>query len=140
MPVPRNTTRDQTVVRGLQEYLVIDSAPVGAKNLEGTLLKDAGSLAVAGLYRCYVDVPGLATVYAELKPSAVTGTFAPSFYSTFTDQSTARTTATGAANFAAATAQSLSIALAGERRCIVEFTIPGGGSINFATRAEAVGV
>lgn len=140
MPIPRNSGRDQTVVRGAQEFLVIDVAPVGATGLVGQLLKDVGALAVAGLYQCYVDVPGLANVYAELKPSAVTGVFAPSFYSTYADGVTARTTAAGAANFAAGTGQSLTIALAGERRCIVQFTIPGGGSINFVTRAEATGL
>jgi hypothetical protein len=139
MPLPRNTGRDQTVVRGLQEFLVIDSAPAGA-GVVGQLLKDVGNLTVAGTYQCYVDVPGLANVYAELKPSAVSGTFAPSFFSTYADGVTARTTAAGAANFAAATAQSLTITLAGERRCIVQFTIPGGGSINFSTRAEATGL
>lgn len=140
MPVPRNSGRDQTIVRGFQEYLVIDSAPVGAKTLEGTLLKDAGSLAIAGTYLCYVDVPGLATVYAEVKPSAVSGSVTPSFYSTYHDGTTARTTASGAAAFVAGTAQSLSIALAGEKRCIFSFTVPGAGSINFATRAEALGL
>lgn len=140
MPIPRNSSRNQTVVHGFQEYLVIDSAPVGAKSLEGTLLKDAGSLAVAGLYKCYIETEGLANLYVTLKPSAVTGTFAPALVSTYADQSTTRTTASGPANFAAATLQTLTVALAGEKRCIVSFTIPGAGSINFSSQAEANGL
>lgn len=140
MPVPRSQSRNQTVVQGFQDYLVIDSAPVGAKSLEGTLLKDAGSLTVAGLYKCYLDVQGLANLYVTLKPSAVTGTFAPALVSTYADQATTRTTAAGPANFIANTLQTLTVALAGEKRCILSFTIPGGGAINFSTNAEANGL
>lgn len=140
MPIPRNSSRNQTVAHGFQEYLVIDSAPAGAKSVEGMLLKDAGVLNVAGTYKCYVETEGLANLYVTLKPSAVTGTFAPAVVSTYADQATTRTTAAGAANFIAATIQNLTVALAGEKRCIVSFTIPGGGSINFSSQAEANGL
>lgn len=140
MPIPRTTSRDQTVARGIQEYLVLDVVPVGAEAVKGLLLKDAGLLSVAGVYQCYIDPEGLANLFAELKPSAVTGAFAPSFFSTYVDKATARTTAAGAVNFVANTAQSLTVALVGEKRCIVQFTIPGGGNINFSTRAEATGL
>lgn len=139
MPVPRNTSRAETVTRGIHEYLVIDSVPAAASSaLIGTFLKDA-SLTVDGTYDCYVDVPGVASLDIYLKPAATSGTVTPSAFITYADKATLKTAVTGFSAFAGAiTQQTGTAALKGEQRVIVRIVL-ATGTLTF-TRAEVNGL
>lgn len=124
---------------GIQEFLVIDSAPLTDKSKEGQFAKDAGALAVAGNYDMVVDVAGLTNVDVILNTSAVTGTVAPSVFATYADGSTSKVAGTGGANFIATTRQTISVAnLKGERKLIVRIPIDATESVTLS-QAEVNG-
>lgn len=105
----------------------------------GKSLHDVGALNVAGAYVCEFFTDDWTVVEALLKPSAVTGTFAPTLQviTYVGDAHPVKTTA--GSNFVAATAQVLSLsALNGYGVCQVIFTVPGGGSITFARASNAL--
>lgn len=120
-------------------HLEIISAPEGAKGHEGKVLLDAGSLTVPGAYICEFNTTGMNTVAVNLRPSSVTGTFAPTIRTVWLADGSARTTSAGS-NFAANTNQELTLSdLKGQRRVQVIFTVPSSGEITF-NRAEFNGL
>lgn len=122
---------------GTQSFLIITAAPAGA-NVLGKRLLDAGLLNVVGAYECDLDVQGMASVEVHMMPSAVVGVFAPVVSSRYANRTKAKTASVPVgANFAAAALQSMVVALKGEKVIKVQFTIPGGGSINFDPAAAA---
>lgn len=138
MPVPRNTGRAETALRGLNEFLVIDTAPAGATSLIGTLLKDAGALTVAGTYDCYVNAPGIASLDIYLAPSALAGTVTPSAFVTYADKVTSKTAVAGFSAFVGTTQQTGTATLKGELQVIVRIVVAAASAVTM-TRAEVNG-
>lgn len=138
MPVPRNTSRTETVIRGINEFLIIDATPAGAESLKG--LPIAGqTLNVQGNYDCYVDVPGVSSLDVYLTPSAVANTVTPSAFITYADKATSKTPISGFSAFSGTTAQSGTGTLKGEQRVIVRIAVGASGSV-ILTRAEVNGL
>lgn len=120
-------------------HLELVSVPDAARGKLGMVLLDAGSLTAAGTYICEFNTTGMNTVAVNLRPSSVTGTFAPTIRTVWLADGTARTTSAGS-NFAANTNQELTLTdLKGQRRVQVIFTVPGSGEITF-DRAEFNGL
>lgn len=120
-------------------HLEFVTVPDGAQGLAGKVLLDCGSITAPGTYVCRVNSTGMNYLAMNLRPSAVTGTFAPSLRTTWLADGSARTTVAGA-NFAANTNQQLEITdLRGQRSVELVFTIPGGGAVTF-DRAEFNGL
>ena len=124
-----------------QFVLVLSAVPATAdQSLIGKALLDAGALSVAGEYRCRIETHDWNDIQVHLKPTAVTGTFAPTLDGLYWHEGTpgtpvAHPTLTDAGvNFVANTYQLLTLAsLMGVTKCDVKFTIPGGGAITFAS-------
>lgn len=121
-------------------HLRIKTVPVGAEVLIGqNLLGQA--LTVVGTYTCDVETYDWAAIEVHLKPSAVSGTFAPTLAKFWANGVAVRTGsghAVAGSNFGAGTAQTLTLTdLRGTIKCQVTFTIPGGGSITFANTTPA---
>jgi hypothetical protein len=139
MPIPHGVTRHQAAEAGFQEHLRFDVVPAAeVQSLINTIVHDAGALDVEGIYEMHIETYGVDAVDVTLRPSAVSGAFAPSAIITLADGSTQKAAVAGA-NFAANTTQTLEVTgLLGERKVIVRFTVPAGGSVTFAI-AEASG-
>lgn len=113
-----------------QGWLVFKTVPAGQEALIGERLYGQ-SLSAAGAYTFEIHTNNWDAIEVALKPSAVSGTFAPTLVSLGMTRQAARQTAAGA-NFAAGTAQTLAITgLRGTKEARLSFTIPGGGSIAF---------
>ena len=115
-----------------QGYLRFSRVPAGKQQLMGQTLIGAGALP-AGTYECVMAVDGMAALDITLMPSAIVGAtpFAPTANILRTNGEAVRTAVAGA-NFAAATAQTLSLtALRGAVRCNVTFTVPAAHTITF---------
>lgn len=127
-----------------QYILVLSAVPAAAaQSLLGKALLDAGALTVAGEYRCRIMTNDWNDMSVHLKPSAVTGTFAPTLEALMWHENTVGTpvahptlTAAGS-NFAAGTAQALTLTdLRGVTKADLKFTIPGSGAITFASASS----
>ena len=117
---------------------MISSVPALAMSKLGKALTDAGVLNVEGDYECIFATDGMNVIEAVLKPSAVTGAFAPTLRSLYLDRSTTRASDAGA-NFAAGVAETLTLSdLHGANTAKVTFSIPAGGSITFDPTAGAL--
>lgn len=128
-------TKVVTAAIGAQAHLVFTKVPAGSALL-GVRLLDAGAIALAGAYECEFEIGGAADVEAHLKPSAVTGAFAPSLVIPYANRAEEKTTVAGA-NFAAGVLQSLATSSPkGAQYAQVRFTVPGGGSVTFAQGAD----
>lgn len=117
-----------------QGALIISAAPVAGQAYVNKSLLAAGAINVAGDYECEIATDGMNVIQAELMPSAVTGSFAPSLRAMRANRASNRTVAidTGS-NFAAGVAEVLELTdLFGRSVCKVTFTVPGGGSVTFA--------
>lgn len=89
-----------------------------------------------GTYRFHIPVSGAAAVDVDLRASALTGTVTPSIVPTLFDGSTAKGSPVAFSALVLNTPQRQSInTLRGERYVVLEFTVPGGGSVTF-DRAE----
>lgn len=118
-------------------HLTLERVPDSAQGKKGLVVLDAGSLG-PGAYACRINTTGMNAIFVNLRPSAVSGTFAPTIQTTW-EAGGARTTSAGS-NFASNTNQQLTIAdLQGQRNVEIIFTVPGGGSITF-DRAEFNGL
>jgi hypothetical protein len=118
-------------------HLTLERVPDSLQGKRSMVVLDAGALG-PGAYACRINTTGMNSIFVNLRPSAVSGTFAPTIQTTW-EAGGARTTSAGA-NFVANTNQELTIAsLAGQRTVEVIFTVPGGGSITF-DRAEFNGL
>lgn len=116
--------------------LVITAAPAAAQAFIGKALIMAGAINVAGVYDCEIETHDWSLLQAVVKPSAVTGAFAPSLDRMYFGGQAVRSTAAGA-NFAAGVAQTLDLTdLKGSQRARLRFTVPGGGSVTFAVGAD----
>jgi hypothetical protein len=110
----------------VQGMLNISKAPAAAAAKVGQALVGAGE------YQCDVRCDDWSVIEVVLMPSAVTGTFAPKIQRMYANGEKVRSETTGS-NFAAATAQTLSLSnLNGSRKVRITFTVPGGGSVTFA--------
>lgn len=119
-------------------HLVLDVVPDAAQGWRSAVALDAGSLG-PGDYVCRINTTGMNTIAVNLRPSAVSGTFAPTIRTTWLADGSARTTSAGS-NFATNTNQELTLSdLKGQRNVEVIFTVPAGGSITF-NRAEFNGL
>jgi len=115
-----------------QGYLVISATPVAARNLIGKRLIDVGAIDVEGDYECEFATDGMNTIEAVLRPSAVTGTFAPTLRSMYYNRVVTRDSDAGA-NFAAGVAETLTLTnLRGAQVAKVTFSVPASGSVTFA--------
>lgn len=113
--------------------LILTAVPDGVSlSLLGKALYDAGVLDVAGDYQCDFFTNNWQECEVVLKPSDVTGTFAPTLVALLhTGLEHASKTAAGA-NFADDTEQVLLLQnLRGLTRARVKFTIPSGGDLAF---------
>lgn len=120
-------------------HLEFVSAPDGAQGVIGKVVLDCGSLTVPGAYVCRVKTNGMNYLAVNLRPSSVTGTFAPSLRTVWLADGSARTTVAGS-NFAANTNQQIELTdLRGQTTAELVFTIPGSGEITF-NRAEFNGL
>jgi hypothetical protein len=123
-----------------QGFLVITKAPVAGQAYVGKRLIEAGAINVVGDYECKFAVDGMNVIEAELMPSAVSGTFAPTlrvmrmvgdFGSNRSNQ------ADVGANFSAGTTEVLTVTdMRGKRIAKVTFAVPGGGSVTFAPGSD----
>lgn len=90
----------------------------------------------AGIYKCDIDIHGwVATLDVVLKPSAISaGSYAPAVSIMYLDRVTAKSTVNGA-NFAAATAQTITVPAAGtvkgEPLAVLTFTVPASDTLTF---------
>ncbi len=133
MPQPSSADIRRSFPQGM---LVIHEAPATAQALVGQALLGQ-TLSVAGDYVCNIDTYDWGTVEAILKPSAVSGTFAPSIERMYANKVAVRDTTAGS-NFSAGAAQTLTLtSLNGTIRCRIKFTVPGGGSLTFADTTPA---
>lgn len=115
-----------------QAYLRFSRVPAGQEALRGQTLIGAGALP-AGTYECVIATDSLANLDITLMPSAIVGAtpFAPTANILRANGEAVRTAVVGA-NFAAATAQTLSLStLRGAVRCNVTFTVPAAHTISF---------
>jgi hypothetical protein len=122
-------------------HLYITAAPVGSEALVGKRLLDAGELP-EGDYRCEIMIDGWEKGFdVVLRPSDVTGSFAPSARTLLLDRATAKTTVAGT-NFADDTTQTIvfpaSGSLTGEVLAVVTFTVPAGGALEFDSAGGAI--
>lgn len=142
MPRESEGQQERHALIGVQQLLQLSAGPSGIEilKLEPHNLVSVGVLNRPGLYRVVITTGGLSSISVLLRTSTLAGVFAPSLYATYADGVTHKgSAATGAGNFVNATAQTLVLTgLVGEKYAVLEFTIPGGGSITF-DRAEVTG-
>ena len=118
-------------------HLTLDEVPDSMQGWKSAVALDAGALG-PGDYVLRINTTGMNTVAVNLRPSAVSGTFAPTIRTVWCAGG-ARTTSAGS-NFALNTNQELTLTdLKGQRTVEVVFTVPSGGSITF-NRAEFNGL
>lgn len=137
MPQPSSADVRRSFPSG---HLRIKTVPTGAEDLINQNLLGQ-SLTVVGTYTCEIDTYDWAAIEVHLKPSAATGTFAPTLAKFYANGVAVRTGSgheVAGSNFASGTAQTLTLTdLRGTIKCRLTFTIPGGGSIAFANTTPA---
>lgn len=112
-----------------QGLLVITASTV--RSTIGLTLLEAGALG-PGDYECDISTHDWQDIDVHLKPSAVTGDFAPTLTALYWDRIGHKGTPDTGSNFAAGTPETLSLTgLKGVQRCRLFFTVPGGGSVEF---------
>lgn len=126
--LPQGSSAD--VRRSTPQGVLLIHSSTGA-SVVGQSVLTAGAL-TPGVYVCEVETYDWGTIEVVLKPSAVTGTFAPKIQRLYANGVAVRSETSGS-NFGAGAAQTLTLtALNGTTRCRITFTVPGGGSITFA--------
>jgi hypothetical protein len=137
LPQPSSADSRRSFTSG---HLRITSAPATAQDVVGKHLLGQ-ALTVAGAYTCDIDTYDWSVIEVWLKPSAVSGTFAPTLARYYANNVAVRTGAgfeDAGSNFAGGTEQVLSLSdLNGAQKCRLSFTIPGGGSLTFANTTPA---
>src|SRR5690348_6107769 len=123
---------------GAQHYLYLTAVPSGAAgNLVGMRLIDAGALTVAGVYKCGLNLSGLATAaYLHLKATISAGTATSAAVTTYKDGATTYQSFTGTGAMTTTVLQDASLAtLKGEQAGVVSITLASSPNVTF-TMAE----
>jgi hypothetical protein len=124
---------------GFQDYLTIDTVPVGSAIVPGTQLK--GTALPDGTYGCFVPLGGLLNKLTMLLKATIgAGSCTTSGGSVMLDKATTITALAGVGAMVTATRQTVSLApINGEKYALLTIVVAGGGGTTVFTEAEFFG-